>query len=298
MEKKIIIYENDLKFMAKSDLSSNNIEFASDDIKHKSILNLNTFQYRIQDAAKVNFTMIDFSNLDLENIRGIFDQQCYNNCEMLFLNNNKLSGTINLTNFKKLKIIDVQHNMIDELILPPTIIELTANNNNLQKIQSNLDELERLIINNNKITMIENYVKLELLECVSNNIITLDSCPRLKKIIASENPLKNIIPYILLSYLDIAECPIDVIPIFPNLKHLVASNTQLTDLDPKMSNLEFIEIIGTPIKRLSYFENFDIILCSYGLTKNISSKYKNISNAIINVKNNSIVSISKNLSFH
>jgi len=296
MEKKIIIYENDLKFMDKSDLSSNKIEFASDDIKHKSILNLNTFQYRMQDAEKVNFTMIDFSNLNLENIRGIFDQQCYTNCEILFLNNNRLSGRIDLSNFKKIKIVDVQHNMINELILPTTIIELTANNNNLQKIQSNLDELERLIINNNKITMIEKYAKLELLECVHNNIEILNTCPRLKKIIASTNPLKNISPYFVLSYLDIAECPIESIPIFPNLKHLVASKTKLTELDPKMSNLEFIEIIGTPIKRLSYFENFDIILCSYELTKSISSKYKNISNAIINVKHNSIVSISKNLS--
>ena len=118
--------------------------------------------------------------------------------------------------------------------------------------------------------MIEKYAKLELLECANNNIEILNTCPRLKKIIASTNPLKNISPYFVLSYLDIAECPIDTIPIFPNLKHLVASKTKLTELDPKMSNLEFIEIIGTPIKRLSYFENFDIILCSYELTKSIS----------------------------
>ena len=54
---------------------------------------------------------------------------------MLFLNNNKLSGTLDLTNFKILKIVDVQNNMIDELILPRTVVEITANNNNLKKLQ-------------------------------------------------------------------------------------------------------------------------------------------------------------------
>jgi hypothetical protein len=62
-----------------------------------------------------------------------------------------------------------------------------------------------------------------------------------------------------------------------------------------MINLEFIEIIETPIKRLSYFENFDIILLSVNLTNKISSKYNHIANAIITQKG-SIVSISKNLS--
>jgi hypothetical protein len=84
-----------------------------------------------------------------------------------------------------------------------------------------------------------------------------------------------------------------IIPSYNNLKHLLASNTKLSSLKPQMINLEFIEIIGTPIKRLTYFENFDCILLSSNLTNNISSKYKTIANAIINQKG-VIVSISKN----
>jgi hypothetical protein len=296
MEKKILIYENDLKFMTKADLSSNLIEFTSDDIKNKSTMNLNTVEYRMNEAAKVHFFMVDYSHLDLKNINRLFNQQTYDCCELLFLNNNKLSGKIDLTNFKNLKIVDVQHNSLSELILPETIIEITANDNKLEQIQSNLDNLERLLINNNKITNIEKYINLELLECASNNIERINLYPKVKKIIAHNNPLKYIDSNFLLSYLDIVECPIESIPNLPNLKHLVASNTRLTELDPtKFCYLEFIEIIGTPIKRLSYFENFDIILCSYELTNKLSSKYKTIANAIITIKG-SIVSISKNLS--
>ena len=297
MEKKIIIYENDLKFKKyrQIDFSSNLIEFASDDIKSKSTQNLDTLKYRMNEAMKNNFMMIDLSHLSLSHLNEIFKLEHYENCEILFLNNNKLSGFIDFSKFCNLKVLDIQSNNIELLRLPSTLIELSASDNSIEILQSDLPNLERLVINNNNIKILEEYKNLELLECAINKIEIIKFFPKIKKIIAPNNPLKSIAQLQFISYLDIAECSIEEIPIFPNLKHLVASNTKLTEINPSMINLEFIEIIGTPIKRLSYFENFDIILLSVNLTKSISSKYKNVSNAIITQKG-SIVSISKNLS--
>jgi hypothetical protein len=297
MEKKIIIYENDLKFKKyrQIDFSSNLIEFASDDLKIKALNNLDTVEYRMIEAEKNNYMMIDLSHLSLSHINMIFKKEHYEKCEILFLNNNHLYDHIDFSKFINLKVLDVTFNNIESIILPKSLIELTASDNNIKKLQSELPNLERLVINNNNIKILYEYINLELLECAVNEIELIKLYPKIKKIIAHNNPLKIISPLSSLSYLDIAECPIEEIPIFPSLKHLVASNTKLTEINPSMINLEFIEIINTPIKRLSYFENFDIILLSNNLTKSISSKYKHIANAIICQKG-MIISISKNLS--
>lgn len=297
MEKKIIIYENDLKFKQnrKIDFSSNLIEFATNDIKNKAQINFDTIEYRIKEAEKVNFIMIDLSHLSLKNLDKIFKQEHYDYCEILFLNDNQLNHTLDFTRFANLKILDIASNKISSLSLPQTLIELTANNNNISVLQNNLNNLKRLIINNNQLSSLEEYPNLELLECASNKLQIIKFYPKINKIIAHNNPLKMISSQFTLEYLDIVECPIEDIPLFPNLKHLVASNTKITVINPSMINLEFIEVIGTPIKRMSYFENFDIILLSVNLTNKISSKYNSIANAIILTKG-SIVSISKNLS--
>lgn len=297
MEKNIIIYDNDLKYKKnrRIDFSSNLIKFASDDIKNKLLLNLDTVEYRMLEAEKVNFTMIDLSHLSLTNINTLFNSKHYDSCEILFLNDNNLSNTVDFSNFKKLLILDITSNKISSLKLPQTLIELTANNNNIVELQSDLNNLLRLIINNNKLKIIEVYLKLELLEIASNNIEIIKFYPVIKKIVAHDNPLKQIVQCPTLTYLDITECPINEIPAFPIIKHLSASKTKLTAVDPLMKNLEFIEIINTPVKRLGYFENFDVILLSLDLTKSISTKYKTIANSIINTKG-TIVSISKNLS--
>ena len=297
MEKKIIIYENDLKFKhnRKIDFSSNLIEFASDDIKSKSTQNLDTVEYRMNEAKKHNFMMIDLSHLSLSHINQIFKSEHYQNCEILFLNNNHLSVFVDFTQFVNLKVLDIQSNNIESLKLPNTIIELSASDNSIEILQLNLPNLERLLINNNNIKILEEYPNLELLECATNKIEIIKFFPKIKKIITHNNPLKSITCLPLLSYLDIAECPIEQIPSFTNLKHLVASNTKLTKINPSMINFQFIEIIGTPIKRVSYFENFDCILLSVNLTNKISSKYNIIASALITHKG-SIVCISKNLS--
>jgi len=294
---KIRIYENDLKFkhQRKIDFSSNLIEFASEDIKNKSNHNFDTIRYRLEEAEKHDFTMIDLSHLSLSHLNKIFTSEHYARCEILFLNNNNLCENVDFTNFLNLKVLDVQSNNIESILLPKTIIELTASDNLIEKLQSDLPNLERLIINNNKLKALKDYENLVLLECTHNYIESINYYPKIKKIIANNNPLKSIVFLPLLSYLDITGCPIDSLPVFLNLKHLGASNTKLTTLDPSMINLEFIEIIDTPIKRLSYFENFDCVLLSSNHTKTISSKYKTVANAIINQKG-VIVSISKNLS--
>lgn len=298
MEKnKIIIYENDLKFkqQRKIDFTSNLIEFSSEDIKNKSKQNLDTVEYRMNEAIKDNFMMIDLSHLSLSHLNQIFKSEHYKNCEILFLNTNNLSGFIDFTKFVNLKVLDIHSNNIESIKLPKSLIELSASDNNIEELHSELPKLERLLINNNKLKTLDEYINLELLECATNKIEIIKFFPKIKKIIAHNNPLKSINISPFLSYLDIAECPIDSIPIFANLKHLVASNTKLTEINPSMINLEFIEIIETPIKRLSYFENFDIILLSVNLTNKISSKYNHIANAIITQKG-SIISISKKIS--
>jgi len=297
MEKrKIFIYENDIKFKKYHQFNLDDVEFADDIIKKKYINKLaNTDNDEIKNRLQQAGEIIDLSHLNINNIDGIFTSKQLNECQILFLNDNKLSGDVDFSQFKNLKVIDVTSNKIKTIKLPESLEELTANYNEIKTLQNNLPNLKRLLINYNLIEDLHDYINLELLQITNNHLEIIKSYPRIRKIIANTNPLKYINLQPSLIYLDVGDTLIDQLPILSNLKNLIVSRTKLTSLSPEMKNIEFIDLVGTPINRLSYFENFDTIVLTLNLTKNISSKYKSISNAKINITHGNIVTISKNL---
>lgn len=298
MDKKYVIYQNDLKHRNMTKLDINKIDWKQNDIRHLYNINHDTLEYRFKESEKDNYQHIDLTNLNLINLPKQLDSNIfYNNLLHLFISNNNIKGKLNLSNFKKLESIDIDNNEIDEIILPESLKELSISNNKLKYIKCNKN-LIRIKCSNNLLEKIDLNNNLEI--CVfDNNKLTILDMRKLnlcEKIIIYNNPLQNLLTPSSLKYLDLSETLVSELYDCDNLLHLVANKCiNLTNL-PKYKNIEFIEIIETPIEKLYFYEKYKLILIQLNITKNISKKYKE-NNALIQIRNNILLTISKGIEF-
>ena len=292
--KKTFIYENDLKFKNSRniDILSDNNEFDIEDIKGRLHLDYDTLDYRLKELIKNNNTSLDLSNIGLINNSLNNLPINYSQIKYLFLNENKLEGILDLTKFNNLEVVDIEFNSISELILPSSVKEFVVSNNKLSKLPNNINPI-RIKANHNNINVLPlNYTNLELAELSYNNITRINTFDNLKRLIIDSNPLEVINNLSKLTYLDVSDTNKVKLENLPNISHLVLNSCNSENL-PYFETLEIIEIINTPISRLQYFPKFTMVLCSHNLTKNISSKYVDIGKAIIKLKHNNLICISK-----
>jgi len=298
MDKKYVIYQNDLKHRNMTKLDINKIDWKQNDIRHLYNINHDTLEYRFKESEKDNYQHIDLTNLNLINLPKQLDSNIfYNNLLHLFISNNNIKGKLNLSNFKKLESIDIDNNDIDEIILPESLKELSISNNKLKYIKCNKN-LIRIKCSNNLLEKIDLNNNLEI--CVfDNNKLTILDMRKLnlcEKIIIYNNPLQNLLTPSSLKYLDLSETLISELYDCDNLLHLVANKCINLKNLPKYKNIEFIEIIETPIEKLYFYEKYKLILIQLNITKNISKKYKE-NNALIQIRNNILLTISKGIEF-
>ena len=78
-----------------------------------------------------------------------------------------------------------------------------------------------------------------------------------------------------------------------NIEHLVLNQCDNIKELPKSDYLKTLEIINTPIEKLQFYKEFELIIFQMNLVKNVSSKYK-LSNANIQLRKNIYIVISKN----
>ncbi len=292
--KKTFIYENDLKFKNSRniDILSDNNEFDREDLKDRLHLDYDTIDYRLKELVKNNNTSLDLSNIGLVNSSLNNLPINYSQIKYLFLNENKLEGILDLTKFNNLEVVDIEFNSITELILPSSIKEFVVSNNKLNNLPMNINPI-RIKANNNNISILpQKYTNLELAELSYNKITKVNNFDNLRRLIIDANPLDNISNLSKLNYLDISDTDKVKLEKLPSITHLVLNSCK-HEILPYFETLEIIEIINTPISRLQYFPKFTMVLCSHNLTKNISSKYVDVGKAIIKLKHNNLICISK-----
>ena len=297
-ERKYIIYENDLKFRKLRNLDKSRIDWTQNNISHLYDIDHDTVEFRINESKKTNNKEIDLRYLDIETIpRDIFNILFINNLNYLFLSHNKLNGNIDFSIFNSLQSLDIDFNNITKIVLPNSLLELSTNNNKLIELQCN-EKLKRLKASYNNITNIILSNNLEILELDNNKFtqINIDNLYKLYRFIIFSNPLANIKITKSLTYIDISETNISQIA-YDNLdckiEHIVANTCKNLLSIPQFVKLKNLELINTPINKLYYYNNFDLIIVQFNLTKNISKKYKE-NNANIQIRKNFLLVISKN----
>ena len=298
LDRKYIIYQNDLKFRNLRNLDKTKIDWSQNNISHLYDVDHDTIEFRLNESNQSNNKDIDLRHLNLLQIPIQIYTSSFNMLQHLFLSNNKLNGKIDFSKFVNLNSLDLDNNNIEEIILPQNLIELSINNNKLCSLNCN-NNLVRLKVSNNRLSNITFFDKLEILELDNNNFTEIDitSLSKLRRLIIFCNPLNNIKFTSSIEYADISETNITQIfcnNVSHNLEHLVANTCKNLKDIPKFNKLKNLELINTPIDKLYYYDNFELIIVQYNLTKNISKKYKE-NDANIQIRKNTLLVISKGI---
>jgi Leucine-rich repeat (LRR) protein len=296
-DRKYVIYQNDLKFRNMRNLDKLKIDWSQNNISHLYDINHDTLEFRFDESKQSNNKDLDLRHLNLLEIPTQINIYFLNNLQYLFLSHNKLSGKIDFSKFINLISLDLDNNNITEIILPQKLIELSINNNSLSLLNCNKN-LVRLKLSHNKLNNILLSVNLEILEIDNNNFTNIDisNLSLLKRFIVYSNPLNNITFTPSIEYADISETNISEIicnNVSHNLEHLVANTCKNLKDIPKFNKLKNLELINTPIDKLYYYDNFELIIVQFNLTKNISKKYEE-NGANIQIRKNTLLVISKN----
>jgi len=298
---KYIIYKNDLKFRNQRNLDKSKIDWEQNDISDLYDIDHDTLEFRFNESKESNNTDLDLRHLDLISLPKEINLNIFNNLLHLFLSNNKLAGKIDFSKFINLLTLDLDNNSVTEIILPEKLIELSMNNNLLSVLSCNMN-LARLKISNNKLNNINFSNKLEIIEIDNNNLnnININNLMYLKRLIIFCNPLNNISISKSIEYIDISETNISEIICTSdtcNLEHLVANkckNLKYIPKSEKLNKIKNLELINTPIEKLYYYDNFELIILQFNLTKNISKKYKE-NDANIQIRKNILLVISRGI---
>lgn len=247
-------------------------------------------ELRLKESIKSNYDFLDLAELDLITFPDI-DKKFKDRITHLFINSNKITGTLDLKDFINLTIIDISDNYINKLILNDRVVEVCCKFNELEEIEGGKN-LKRLNCSHNKLTKIE-FRNLEILEAGSNFIEKYDIPDNLIRLVIDTNPITILNgPGSKLTYLDVSFTKVNMVNSFENLRNLVANSTRLS-IVPKLPKLKHLELIDTNVEKIKYIEEVELILITTKNVKEISSKYK-ANNFDINVRNKCILCISRN----
>ena len=292
-QKKYVIYQNDLKFRNNRNLDETKIDWNQNNIKHLYNINHDTLEYRIKESDENKNNEIDLRELKLINIPNELKTTKFMNISHLFLSNNNLSEFIDISIFKNLLSVDLDNNNIKKIKLPTELKECSINNNALLSLELNKN-LIRLRASNNKLEDIILSDNLEIVELDNNRIknINIDNLKSLEKLIIFSNPLDNINITDSLNYIDISETNITQLNLSDNIISVVANSCKNLKEITKSKSLQNLELINSPVDKLYYYDNFELIILQLNTTKNVSKKYKE-NNANIQIRQNILLVISR-----
>jgi Leucine-rich repeat (LRR) protein len=275
--RKYTIYRNDLKYRRNRNLNSEKIIWDEDKLKYLfENINLDSLEYRLYECKKSDMNNLDLNNMDLceLNLSEIPDE-IIDNVKCLFIAENDLEYLPDLTNFKKLEILEIGNNMISELgKLPTTLQELSCRGNRLSSLPDPAEcpNLIRIDCTNNEITEILRYPKLKNLVCSSNKISTIPNLGMLEILICNNNIINYIDKCDNLRYLDCSMNKLVKLNDYKILVDLICSGNNIGELIP-YSNLKYLEIFNTNINAIHYMEKLQELFCDKAMVKKLSKKY-------------------------
>ena len=242
MEKKILIYKNDLKFnddiTEDSDFDTDNIKEMYSQYKKKPKIEL-----RIKDSELENYNYLDLSNLGLDDellskllkldkIIFILEK-----IEYLDISSNKLTKTINLDKYKNIIYLNISRNEICGAFEDNNIIELNCEYNNITSVVSN---------------------SIQKLNACSNNI-TIINVPKVKILLINDNKLNKLDTLEHVEYMECINNNIKTVGKFNKLKEIFIANNLIEDID-EMNELAILNCVNNPIKRIKHVGKLNIIL--------------------------------------
>jgi hypothetical protein len=230
------VYRNDIKFKQHRNVDPSRAVWSEDVKNDFHNKDTDSIEYRIEECAREKDTMLDLSHMDEKCFDDLFKNKKFlsiiSKVQHLFAKDCKLRKLPNLKCMTGLLTLDISCNKITELPeLPLSIEELIVNDNRLTLINNNMPNLLRF-------------------NCDNNNIKQITFSPTLQRIHVVKNPINEIPDLKELYYLDASSTQIKHIGSFPKLKHLSVSSTKITTIK-NLESLEYLQCNSSDVKYIS-----------------------------------------------
>jgi Leucine-rich repeat (LRR) protein len=286
LDKKYVVYKNDLKYRSNRDLNIDKIIFDNDEVKDLYNKNLDSLEYRLKECDDEKYTTLDLKHMDLIKLPEI-PISIKKKIKHLFMSDNELTELSSLSDFINLESVDISRNKLKCLPkLPISITELNCSFNLIDVLPDPTDvpNLAKLECNNNKLSKLPNYKNLIILSVSKNNLESIPSMLKLEKLSCFENKVNNISSCPKMQILDCSNNDLKNIPDMPLLIDLICNRNDIQTL-PDLSELKYLECIGTNLKKLKYYKNLRemLLLKDQSDNLNISPEYK-IKNVTVHKK--------------
>lgn len=238
------VYRNDIKYKRLRKIDPSRAVW-SDDVKN-DFYNKDTdsIEYRMEECVREKYSILDLSHMNKKCFDELFKNEIFlstmTKIQHMFARDCGLRKIPNLKCMTNLQTLDVSCNKITELSeLPETIEELIVDNNRLTFIENNMPKLLRLYCENNKINKINFPGTLE-------------------RIHMKNNPIENLPSLCSLYYLDLSSTNVKKLESFPKLKHLLISSTKI-EIVKDFALLEHLICNSSEIKRICNTPNLQSI---------------------------------------
>jgi hypothetical protein len=283
--RKYQVYRNDIKYKQHKEIDASRAEWDNDVKRDFQTKDTDSLDYRLEMCEKENYETLDMASMKNDCFLKLFEHKIFPKIKdrimHIFAYECDITEIPDLTCFSQLQTLDLSRNKLRRLpLLPESLEELIVNNNKITSLDQNLpkllrfdgtnnrfnsivfsDALERIHVKNNPITKLRAFNNLHYLDISYTKINKIDSMPRLK-------------------YLDMSHTEIISLPSLPMIEQLLCNESKLNDIS-NISSLQCLEIINTNVSRIHYIKNLITLLYHESNPIILSQKYK-----MLNVKKN------------
>lgn len=271
------VYRNDIKFKKHRNIDPSRAIWADDVKSDFNGKDTDLIDYRIEECAREKYTMIDLSYMEANCFfnmvhNNLFSTFC-NSLQHIFAENSKLDEIPDIICLKFLLTLDVSSNRLTKLPkLPASLEELIVNNNKLTSIQQNLPKLLRFNGNDNNISEFNCPPLLERIHLKNNPIAYIPRLDNLYFLDIATTKISHLFPCKNLKWLDISYTQIKALPEMDSLQHLTCIDASLQDIT-KLKNLHAIEMSGSQIVHVQYLSCLSTLVYKNGMDLKLSKKY-------------------------
>jgi len=289
------VYRNDIKYKKHRNIDPSKAIWDKDVKSDYLDKDTDSLEYRLEECKRENYETLDLSNMDSDCFDNLLKHETYEKIKKsvnhIFANGSNLREIPDLDDYPKLITLDISDNDLIELPkLPKKIEELIINDNKIISSITDLPNLKRLEMRNNKINKIIKCDNLERLDAFNNPIVILDKMKNLYYLDISRTKLKDINTYPKLTFLDCSYTDIKKIPKMEKLEELICNDSQVNDVMD--INVEYLRIVNSKIDIIPYMDKLTRISHNNVSDLKVSKKYK-ISRIIKNKGNTFDILIDK-----
>jgi hypothetical protein len=274
------VYRNDIKYKRYRDVDPEKAIW-DDDVKmdyHDK--DTDSIKYRLEECEREKYETLDISHMNENCFEELFANHTFNRIKNkihhLFAKECQLVELPDLSTLSSMITLDISKNRIRKMPkLPESIEELIVNDNELTEINNFMPRLKRFNGSNNKIKIFNYQDSQNSLESIYLTNNPIDNVPILNNLYylnVSSTNIKEIYQMKRLKTLECSKTHITKIPCMNSLECLICNSSKVNDIS-ELKSLQSLEMVNTPIPRVHYMKQLDAITYHHDSNVEISKQY-------------------------